>query len=118
MSFGSNANGSMRKMAAHRMAYEIRFGPVPRHLNCCHKCDNRRCVRPDHLFIGTQMENMHDMRRKGRGAPTVLSEKQVSEIRRKWTGSYGDNVRLAREYGVRPSVISHVVRRWSWKHLP
>src|SRR6185312_5841726 len=49
---------------AHRLVYELLRGPVPQDRNCCHKCDNRRCVNPGHIFIGTQQDNLTDMTNK------------------------------------------------------
>lgn len=51
---------------AHRFSWEVNFGPIPDGMLVCHKCDNPTCVRPDHLFIGTQKDNMEDAKRKGR----------------------------------------------------
>lgn len=52
---------------AHRLAYEIIKGiKIPDHLYGCHKCDNRKCVNPDHIFIGTHLENQIDCNQKGR----------------------------------------------------
>lgn len=57
-----------RPAYAHRVSWELRYGPIPRGLYVCHSCDNPSCVRPDHLFVATQRENLRDMSLKGRGS--------------------------------------------------
>lgn len=63
---GSKRNGTKRTEYAHRMAWTIAKGPIPNGMFVCHKCDNPRCVNPDHLFLGTSQDNMQDMSSKGR----------------------------------------------------
>lgn len=56
-----------RHQIAHRVSWTLHFGPIPADALVLHRCDNPRCVRPDHLFLGTPQTNMDDMRDKGRG---------------------------------------------------
>jgi hypothetical protein len=68
--------GNKYDIRAHRLSYEMRFGPITGDNVICHTCDNPSCVNPNHLFEGTQKENMKDMSRKGRVNPKSIENLQ------------------------------------------
>ena len=115
---------------AHRIVWVIHNGEIPEHeswhgLCVCHKCDNRTCVNPAHLFLGTCKENMQDREEKCRGADHrgekqgqhKLTEKQVIEIREKYIPFVCSQAMLAKEYGVARTTIQSIIEYKSWKHL-
>lgn len=65
--YGQIIGASSRPVRAHRVAWELTNGLIPTGLHCLHRCDNARCVRPSHLFLGTHKDNMTDKEIKGRG---------------------------------------------------
>jgi hypothetical protein len=109
---------------AHRISWQIHFGPIPDGLFVCHKCDNPPCVRPDHLFLGTALENRHDAMKKGRlTGPTNsfggarLTENQVREIRQLAADHAMTYKQLCAKYGVTQPTIWEIIKRHSWRHV-
>lgn len=102
---------------AHRISYEIAYGPFDPVLNVLHTCDNPSCVNPRHLFLGTHQDNMRDRDRKGRGykrngeknGRCKLSDEQVVEIRRLYALGYAKNA-LAKKFGVSFTQIDRIVK--------
>lgn len=101
-----------RAVGAHRVAYEAWIGPIPDGLFVCHTCDNRKCISPEHLWVGTNADNMADMSRKGRSrhSNAKLNWDSVRVIRQ----SPDTNVALGERYGVHPSVVSKVRSGTRW----
>lgn len=112
---------------AHRLSWLTHRGTIPDRMMVLHKCDVRQCINPDHLFLGTQTDNMRDMARKGRGKsiPQLgaknpmarLSEGAASQILARYRAGGVSQHALAADYGVAVMTINRLVRGLTWKHL-
>ena len=111
-------------MAASRAAFQLYKGSIPEGMCVCHKCDEKTCVNPEHLFLGTQADNLADMFKKGRqNTPkgvnhghANLNDLQVISLRcDRLNGlSYSG---ISRKYGISISVAYKIVNLHSWKHI-
>ena len=108
---------------AHRLSYAINVGPIPEGLVVMHSCDNKLCVNPAHLSVGTQKENVADMDAKGRGRRVGLRGTDSPSSKLTWTkvrrirNAYERGalqVDLAEKFGVGQPCISSIVRGATW----
>lgn len=127
--YGAIGDETRKPQKAHRVAWQLTNGPIPSGFCVLHRCDNRACCNPAHLFLGTIGENNTDMWSKGRGvhpdhAPrgiesgkAKLTEAQVLEIRARYAQGGIFHWQLALEYGVTRSNIGAIITRKSWRHI-
>jgi len=111
-------------MRAHRVSWEIHRGPIPEGACVLHQCDNRSCVNPGHLFLGTYSDNARDMHRKGRAvihrgedcAASKLTEADVRKIRAMIWGGVSC-AKAARAVGISTGHAWRIAARKSWVHV-
>jgi hypothetical protein len=114
MTFGRNKN-----ISAHRASYELKYGPIPNGLLALHHCDVKCCINPDHIFLGTQQENMDDKVNKKRQANgekhgmSKLTKEQAIEAK------FGKEkpTKLAKKIGCSATIIRQIRSGIYWKHL-
>jgi DNA-binding XRE family transcriptional regulator len=108
---------------AHRVSYELYKGPIPTGLNVLHSCDESICVNPDHLFLGTQQDNIDDMIAKNRQSPprpgekngnAKLDERAVTKVREMLAQGYRQRD-IAAEFGVAQTTISAIKTGFTWR---
>ena len=111
---GSPQYGRGHPLHAHRVSWELAYGPIPDGLWVLHICDTPACVRPDHLFLGTHADNMADMSHKGRTSHRKLTGEEVTLMRM----SYESGVsiyRLALDSGLHKKTVRLIVNRRHYK---
>jgi len=119
-----------KQMFAHRFSWLVHCGEIPEgdhYGTTCvlHKCDNRKCVNPEHLFLGSNVDNIADKMSKGRHVVCVgeqcynskLSDSQVLEIREKYVPRKYTLLQIANDYDVDQSTIRAIIKRKAWRHI-
>ena len=129
-----------KAVQAHRFSYELHYDPIPDGLEALHSCDNPRCCRPDHIFLGTQADNVHDAQNKGRRRQGVMkptprprtnvnrrrgelspaakvTAEQVRWMRAMWATKQYTQTAMARMLSIKQVTVSAIVNRRLWKHL-
>lgn len=126
-----------RQEYAHRVAWKLTYGEIENGMLVCHKCDNRKCCNPNHLFLGTFKDNTQDMLNKGRSAWQInpppqkvklgqakgerigqhkLSESSIVLIRQLYREGT-TQAALSRQFKVSPSAICRAISKFTWKHI-
>ena len=95
---------------AHRLAFEIEHGPIPDGLFCLHHCDNRPCVNPDHLFLGSGIDNMRDCAAKER-LQSALSDAEIISLCSEYAANPAPMVHLAQKYDAHRTTIANILDR-------
>lgn len=121
--YGRIRFGGGKRMGAHRASYLIHKGALDSNLCVLHRCDTPSCVNPDHLFLGTNNDNVRDRVKKDRSCRRLgienvsakLKEAQVLEI--KSAPRYITHTHLAKRFGVSGEHISRIRNGEAWKHL-
>lgn len=130
--YGHTRDENQRQIDAHRLAWILTYGPIPDGLLICHHCDNRKCVRPDHLFLATQKDNIQDALNKGRIATGAalnhpaqegelnnnakVTRKQVMQVLTLYDNGH-TQATIARKTGINRANVWAIVHRKSWQHL-
>lgn len=121
--YGEIVGTNHQACLAHRISWELNVGPIPDGMVVCHHCDNPPCVRPEHLFLGTQADNVRDMITKGRNTPVrgesqpraKLSAFDVREIRAAWNAGESQSS-IAKRFGLRS--VWRIISGQTWAHVP
>jgi hypothetical protein len=126
--YGTIGRGAVHegKILAHRLAWELINGPIPDGLEICHDCpggDNPRCVNPDHMFLGTHLDNVADCFAKGRQARgekqggSKITEDIVVDIRKR-VDNGESRAAVAADLDLLVSHVTKIAARKSWRHVP
>jgi len=111
---------AQKPLRMSRFVFENEYGPIPTGLFVCHSCDNRRCINPEHLYLGTNGDNTRDREERNpspiwdRHHNAVLTREQAAAVVRRAAAGESHNT-LANQYGVHKSTVSKIVNGTNWR---
>ena len=119
---GVYVNGKQSNRLVHRASAWVFNGFNPSsELQIMHKCDVKNCFNPEHLSVGTQLDNIRDMWNKGRGPnqrhPRKLTAADVTEMRSMYEEGHHTTRQLAQMFGIGKSAVSSIIRKKIWSHV-
>jgi len=122
--YGQIRTGNTMSLA-HRVSYELHKGKIPKGKFVLHTCDVPSCVNPDHLFLGTQLDNMLDKKIKNRchsnkgseNGRSKLTEKEVTEIKLLLNSNLFLQKEIAEMFNVAQNTVSSISTGYTWKHM-
>lgn len=122
-SFGDGSK--CQQMLVHRLVYELTYGPIHNGLHCLHRCDNgnKGCVRPDHLFLGTNLDNILDRVAKGRSprgeqrSLAKLTAEKVRDMRLRYAAGGHSYNAIAREESISVAACFKAISGETWSHV-
>jgi hypothetical protein len=134
--YGSFGGIDRKIIGAHRFSYQLHYGPIPHDMCVLHSCDTPPCVNPDHLFLGTDADNIRDMMAKGRKVAggthcgkngkyergeqrqqAKLTAAQVQEMRQIHARGGLSYPKLGTMFGIHATTARNIVKRIKWKHI-
>ncbi len=110
------------RISSHRYSWIFHFGNIPENLFVLHSCDNRKCVRPDHLFLGTNIQNMEDKIKKKRhsfgesNGQSKLKSNQIIEILSNHKNGISSKT-MSNQFTVHKTSINNIIAGRTWKHI-
>jgi hypothetical protein len=105
-----------KEYLSHRLSYYLYFGDIPEKMYVLHKCDNPECSNPEHLFLGTYLDNKRDQIRKGRAKVEKLNEKKVSEIKKMLADKFLHK-EISKKYGISATTIWSIQTGRTWNDI-
>lgn len=113
-------NQHVKARTAHTLSYILNIGAIPKGMDVCHTCDNRVCVNPKHLYLGSRRDNLNDAIKKGRmligekNGSHKLTIDNVKQIKRELEGGQKTIYRIAKDYGVNFNTIKNIAKGKNW----